>query len=144
MNYLGLLPVPGWGGNSSGGWTESWPINFPSPREGGVIAPEVPGYCPPGTYHPQWDPYVCTPYPDTTAGQGGRVPGSSSGTTIPPATPIRRTQLPVVCPPGQTWNTKERRCMPTAAAPLADRVAEVPWWVWVVVGGAVLVAVSRR
>jgi hypothetical protein len=139
--YLGLLYVPP-GSTSGGGWTETWPVNWPMPRDdgrGGAVSPDIPGYCPPGTYHPSWDPYSCVPFPDSTAGQGGGAPAVPRRTTSSSQPAVRRTQAPVICPPGQIWDSTQQRCIAGS-----KDLSGVPWWVWLVVGGAILIAVKGR
>lgn len=183
---LGFLYVPpdtgggwdwfddGWGFDDYWGAGSSWDSFLPGAGPGGGYRdynPILPGYCPPGYYHPIEDPYNCVPFPVQGApgapggagqGSGSGSGGSSSRTPAPapaPAPPPRppcpppyREQagrcMPPACPEGQLFNPNTNKCeriftmMPAPGAPAAGQREGVPSWLWIVLGGAVLIAAT--
>ena len=173
---MGFLPSDS--GGDSGGWADDWswfwdqfPVDWGSnPREmifdfppiygpetGATTAP-LPGYCPPGTYHPISDPYACVPFPGSTTGQPApkrATPAQRPGVTRPKPTAAGQCPPPFVydpkqkkcvlppCPPGQAYSLTQRKCVPVAQLKPADQVNDeaFPWWL-VIAGGAVLIALT--
>lgn len=186
---LGLLYVPpdtggsgwdwfddGWGFGDYWGDGSSWDSFLPGAGPGGGYRdynPVLPGYCPPGYYHPIEDPYNCVPFPEQGApgapGGAGQGSGSGSGGSSsrppapapapappprPPCPPPYREQagrcMPPACPEGQLFNPNTNKCerlfymqpAPAPGAPAAGQREGVPSWLWIVLGGAVLIAAT--
>lgn len=72
--------------------------------------PNLPGYCPVGTYHPIDDPFACVPFPDdpTTPGQTQRKPA----TPVPGPQTRAGSQPAPKCPSGQIFSQQLNRCIP--------------------------------
>jgi len=193
-SQLGFLYDPGTGGGGWDSWDDwggwgygddywgagsSWDSFAPSPsggyRDYNAI---LPGYCPPGYYHPIEDPFNCVPFPVQAPGSGGSQSGGSggggasrpgqSGGPPAPAGPPRTTPaapcpppyrlengrcVPPPCPEGQMWVDPRRQCetiyrtqtQPPAGLPQGTMAQPggVPWWLWAILGGAVLIAATK-
>lgn len=181
---LGFLYVPpdtggsgwdwfdgGWGFDDYWGAGSSWDSFLPGAGPGGGYRdynPVLPGYCPPGYYHPIEDPYNCIPFPaqgapgatgGTGAGQGSgsRSGGSTGGapapaprpTPAPPCPPPYREQggrcMPPACPEGTLFNPRTNQCervYTMQPAPTQTQREGVPVWLWAILGGAVLIAAT--
>lgn len=146
----------GWSGFWDGGGGTIEP-DYLVPYGGPTTAP-LPGYCPPGQYHPIEDPYACIPFPAPTspARPGPATTAKpSTGVTRPKPSPAgacpspfvydpktKKCQLPP-CPPGQQFSVTQRKCIPVTQITPADKVTEgaFPWWA-IIAGGVVLIALT--
>lgn len=131
------------------------------PQPAGAL-PDLPGYCPKGTYHPMSDPFACVPFPTMTPGQNQRPqqpnqqgspakPGSSAATPKCPGGQVFNPQtgkcVQVPCPQGLVFNPKTNKCEKPAVQPkpqnLTELAKQTPWWIWLLLGGTVLLASSK-
>lgn len=145
------LPVPG-GGNPLPPYDEV----PPAPDQYG---PNLPGYCPAGTYHPIENPYICVPFPPATPTTPTRP--QSSQQQARPSAPTRPPQAAPQCPQGYVFDSKSQRCIPTCpkgqvfdaragkcvpvptnqpARNFTELAQKTPWWIWAFLAGTVLLA----
>lgn len=141
-----------------------WEYFLPSFGGGGnAPAPNLPGYCPGGTYHPIDDPYACVPFPvDPVTGKPTRPrqtaqqkpqPAKKSAPKVSPQNPQPcpapgRTNPATgkcECPKGLLYDAKTQRCIP---ATLSNRLTQpgpggFPWWL-LLLGGAVVIKAASN
>lgn len=73
--------------------------------------PNLPGYCPAGTYHPIDDPFACVPFPPSPA-QPGQTPRTPVRPTPGPMTRSSSQPQAPKCPQGQIFSQQYNRCIP--------------------------------
>jgi hypothetical protein len=123
----------GWGFDDYWGAGSSWDSFLPGPGGGyRDYNPILPGYCPPGYYHPIEDPYNCIPFPVQGApgAPGGAGQGAAQGLgdlraahllplrlrlllRVLPVLPYREQAgrcMPPACPEGQLFNPNTNKC----------------------------------
>lgn len=89
---------------------------FEDPGVPPAPTPQLPGYCPAGTYHPIDNPFACVPFPpgDPRARQQQQQQQQQRPQPRPGASSASSQQKPPAqkCPQGQVFNTVLQRCIP--------------------------------
>lgn len=171
INTQAPLPLPNSGPFALPGfdpYRDIWP-NFDDRSFGGSVdpgAPQLPGYCPQGTYHPQNDPFTCVPFPenDSTAKkraqqqQQARQQAASALRKAqqqadkqcpkdPQGRPVWRNpqtgkcELVPQCPQGTKFDSTTRRCLTPAQA--KQLYGDNSWLWWLLIAAGVLVVATR-
>lgn len=124
--------------------------------------PQLPGYCPKGTYHPVNDPFACVPFPpnDQTAkkqAQQQQQTRQQAAQAMRRAQQQRDRQCPKLpngqatvfnpqtgkceaipqCPPGAKFDSTTRRCLTPAQA--KELYGDNNWLIWLLIAAGVLV-----
>ncbi len=89
-----------------------WFANDPAPRP---PLPPLPGACYGETYHPQWDPFACVPYPDDKH-PTARKQAQQKGRQQQQQQQKRQQQMQQKCPPGQKPYPYTGKCVPEKCA----------------------------
>lgn len=139
-------------------------------RSGGSIdpgSPQLPGYCPQGTYHPQNDPFTCVPFPenDPTAKKRAQqqqqarqqaanalrkaqqqadkqCPKDPQGRPVWRNPQTGKCELVPQCPQGTKFDSTTRRCLTPAQA--KEVFGDNSWLWWLLIAAGVLVVATRN
>ena len=127
---------------------------------GSGSTPQLPGYCPGGTYHPLNDPFACVPFPPNTdattrqrqtdagnaankAAQAAAARAQQQSQGCPPNTGlVKNAQGQCVCPPGYVPNAQLKKCVLVNAS-LAAQSNQPDWLKWLLLAGFVVLVVKR-
>ena len=156
-NWQGLLD---WWRDLTGGFTG----NAPQPTGGGYDAERgLPGYCRGGTYHPDYDPYICVPFPDETpaernqrqqaaakaqAAQKAAAAAKAAQQAAQPCPPntglVKNLQGQCVCPQGLTFSKSQGKCVLISQLTAEDKRAleGTDWWKYLAIGAFALIAIK--
>jgi len=156
-NWQGLLD---WWRDLTGGFTG----NAPQPTGGGYDAERgLPGYCRGGTYHPDYDPYICVPFPDETpaernqrqqaaqraqAAQKAAAAAKAAQQAAQPCPPntglVKNPQGQCVCPNGLAFSKSQGKCVLISQLTAEDKKAleGTDWWKYLAIGAFALIAIK--
>lgn len=149
-----------WWRDFTGGFTG----NAPQPTGGGYDAERgLPGYCRGGTYHPDYDPYICVPFPDETpaernqrqqaaqraqAAQKAAAAAKAAQQAAQPCPPntglVKNPQGQCVCPNGLAFSKSQGKCVLISQLTAEDKKAleGTDWWKYLAIGAFALIAIK--
>lgn len=128
--------------------------------------PQLPGYCPRGTYHPQNDPFACVPFPPDDSAAKKRAeqqkkaqqqaasalrkaqqqadrqcPKDPQGRPVWRNPQTGKCELVPQCPQGTKFDSTTRRCLTPAQA--KQLYGDNSWLWWLLIAAGVLVVATR-
>ena len=149
-----------WWRDLTGGFTG----NAPQPTGGGYDAERgLPGYCRGGTYHPDYDPYICVPFPAETpaernqrqqaaakaqAAQKAAAAAKAAQQAAQPCPPntglVKNAQGQCVCPNGLQFSKSQGKCVLPSQLTAEDKKAleGSDLWKYLAIGAFVLIGVK--